>query len=67
MDGEGRISSIHLHDIATEHPREIVEASLAHTVGDAVERAYRRGDYLAKRRALMDDWAVFVTGKQASQ
>ncbi|NMG40376.1 integrase arm-type DNA-binding domain-containing protein [Chelativorans sp. ZYF759] len=44
----------------TEHPREIVEASLAHTVGDAVERAYRRGDYLAKRRALMDDWAAYL-------
>jgi len=47
----------------TEHPREIVEASLAHTVGDAVERAYRRGDYLAKRKALMDDWAKFLAGK----
>ena len=44
----------------TEHPREIVEASLAHTIGDAVERAYRRGDYLAKRKALMDGWAEYV-------
>lgn len=44
----------------TEHPRETVEASLAHTVGDAVERACRRADYLAKRRALMDDWAAYL-------
>nr|WP_314095158.1 integrase arm-type DNA-binding domain-containing protein [uncultured Shinella sp.] len=43
----------------TMHQREVVEAALAHAVGDAVERAYRRGDALAKRRKLMDDWAEF--------
>ncbi|RFZ81994.1 site-specific integrase [Shinella sp. WSJ-2] len=43
----------------TMHQREVVEAALAHAVGDAVERAYRRGDALAKRRKLMDDWAAF--------
>jgi hypothetical protein len=32
-----------------------------HTVGNAVEAAYRRGDALEKRRALMNDWAAFVT------
>jgi hypothetical protein len=36
----------------TNLPREIAEAALAHRVGDAVERAYRRGDALEKRRAL---------------
>lgn len=45
---------------ATEHPREVAEAALAHTVGDATERAYRRGDALARRRALMDAWARYV-------
>ena len=41
----------------TDYPREVIEAALAHTVGNAVERAYRRGDALEKRRKLMIDWA----------
>lgn len=44
---------------ATDFPRELAEAALAHLVGDAVERAYRRGDALEKRRALMEAWAAF--------
>lgn len=44
----------------TAFPREIAEAALAHVVGDEVERAYRRGDALEKRRKLMDAWAKFV-------
>ena len=44
----------------TDHPREVIEAALAHLVGDDTERAYRRGDALAKRRALMDHWASFA-------
>jgi len=43
----------------TAFPREIAEAALAHLIGDEVERAYRRGDALQKRRALMDAWATF--------
>jgi integrase len=43
----------------TAFPREIAEAALAHLIGDGVERAYRRGDALEKRRALMDAWASF--------
>jgi integrase len=41
----------------TSFPREVAEAALAHVVGDATERAYRRGDALEKRRALMEAWA----------
>jgi integrase len=41
----------------TNFPREIVEAALAHTVGDKTERAYRRGDALERRRRLMGAWA----------
>ncbi len=41
----------------TSFPREIAEAALAHVSGDATERAYRRGDALEKRRALMAAWA----------
>ncbi|MCC2654631.1 MAG: integrase, partial [Microvirga sp.] len=43
----------------THFPREIAEAALAHLVGDAVERAYRRGDALEKRRELMSAWDSF--------
>ena len=43
----------------TDHPREVAEAALAHSIGDAAEQAYRRGDALEKRRRLMADWATF--------
>jgi integrase len=44
----------------TSYPREVAEAALAHAVGDATERAYRRGDALEKRRKLMEAWAAYV-------
>ena len=47
---------------ATGFPREVAEAALAHTTGDKVERAYRRGDALEKRRQLMLAWAAFCDG-----
>jgi len=34
-----------------------------HKVGGAVERAYRRTDYLEQRRPLYDAWAAFVSSK----
>src|SRR5664279_3338573 len=37
----------------TNYPREVVEAALAHVVGNKVEAAYQRGDMLDKRRPLM--------------
>jgi len=40
-------------------PREIVEHALAHSVGDATERAYRRGTALEQRRELMNAWAAY--------
>ncbi len=43
----------------THFAREIAEAALAHVIGDAAERAYRRGDALEKRRALMEAWANY--------
>jgi integrase len=50
----------------TGFPREAAEMALAHTVTDAVERAYRRGDLFAKRRQLMDAWAKFCTAPPAT-
>jgi integrase len=44
----------------TTFPREVAEAALAHAVGDATERAYRRGDALEKRRALMKAWEAHL-------
>src|SRR5271165_3392737 len=43
---------------ATNTPRELAEAALAHTLSDKVEAAYRRGDMFEKRRALMAQWAA---------
>ena len=43
----------------TNFQREVAEACLAHAVGNAVERSYRRGDALAKRRVLMTAWANY--------
>jgi len=45
----------------TSFPREIAEAALAHRAGDNVELAYRRGDALEKRRALMELWTNYIT------
>lgn len=47
----------------TPFERDVVEMALAHTVSSAVERAYRRGRALEKRRELMAAWAAFC-GKQ---
>lgn len=49
----------------TSFSREVAEAALAHTVGDAVERAYRRSDALEKRRKLMEAWSAFLLGAAA--
>jgi integrase len=49
----------------TNFPREVAEAALAHQVGDAVERAYRRGDALEKRRVLMKEWAEYLYSASA--
>jgi integrase len=43
----------------TSYPNHVVEMALAHTIGDKVEKAYRRGDLFAKRRRLMTAWAKF--------
>jgi integrase len=48
-------------DNETDFAGDLAEAALAHLTGDETERAYRRGDALAKRRHLMDAWASFVS------
>jgi integrase len=44
----------------TEHSPEVAEMALAHTIGNKVEAAYRRGKLLERRRRLMNDWESFV-------
>ena len=44
----------------TDHPREVIEAALAHVVQNRVEAAYRRTDLFDRRRRLMDDWAAHL-------
>ncbi|MCD1644797.1 tyrosine-type recombinase/integrase [Aurantimonas coralicida] len=51
----------------TSFPREVAEQALAHVVGDATERAYRRGDALEKRRKLMEAWEVFLGSGSCAQ
>jgi len=50
---------------AANAPREVAEMSLAHKVGNDVERAYARSDLLEKRRMLMNQWSGFVAGADA--
>lgn len=51
---------------ATNLPREVAEMALAHTIENRVEAAYRRGDLLAKRREMMEQWSTFVASKPKS-
>ena len=46
----------------TTYPREMAEIALAHKVGSEVERAYRRGDMIEKRRQMMAAWGRFLKG-----
>ena len=47
----------------TAFPHEVCEQALAHTIPNAVERAYRRGDLFEKRRRLMDAWGGYCGSK----
>jgi integrase len=44
---------------ATSVPSEVAEAALAHAVLDKVVAAYRRTDFLEKRRGLMAAWGAY--------
>lgn len=48
----------------TNYPRDVAEMALAHTIGDKVEAAYRRGDLFEKRLLMMRDWGRFSTQVQ---
>ena len=44
----------------TDHPREVIEAALAHVVRNRVEAAYARSDLFERRRILMNDWSRYL-------
>lgn len=46
----------------TNFPSEVAEAALAHTIPNKVEAAYRRTDFLEKRRKLMEAWGAYCAG-----
>ena len=47
---------------STSFAGDLAEAALAHTIGNKTEAAYRRGNLLEKRRALMDAWGAYCAG-----
>jgi integrase len=47
----------------TSYSREVIEMCLAHSIGDKVEAAYRRGDLFEKRRLLMHEWNLYCLGR----
>jgi integrase len=50
----------------TNFPGEVAEAALAHAIPNAVEAAYRRTNYLEKRRKLMEAWGDFCLGSDSN-
>ena len=51
----------------TDHPREVIEAALAHVVQNKVEAAYARSYLFKRRRRLMDDWASYLGGNRSHE
>ena len=45
---------------------QLSEAALWHKLGASQEIAYARSDMLERRRAMMDEWARFVTGNKSA-
>jgi integrase len=76
LDRMGRRGAITAHgfrstfsDWASEvspYSAELRESALAHTIGNKAEAAYRRGDALEKRRAMMEAWASWCEPKAAA-
>ena len=51
---------------STDFSPEVAEMALAHTIGNKVEAAYRRGDLFEKRKNLMQAWADYAMQKHGS-
>jgi len=51
----------------TDHPREVAELALAHTVAEGAEAAYWRNDLFKKRIGLMIDWAGYCASAENAE
>ena len=51
----------------TTHPREVIEAALAHVVTNQTEAAYARSDLFERRRRLMHEWAGYLEAGRVVQ
>lgn len=47
----------------TPFARDVVEMALAHVISNDTEAAYRRGDMLERRRALVEAWETYCCGQ----
>ena len=45
----------------TLHPDTVAEQALAHTIDDKTVKAYLRGNLFERRKALMEQWADYLT------
>jgi len=50
----------------THHPRDVVEAALAHAIENQTEAAYRCSTAIEKRRKLMEDWARYCAAPRSA-
>ena len=50
----------------TNFQNHIIEMALAHSIGSAVEAAYRRGNRFVKRQRLMESWASYCDGRDSA-
>ena len=49
---------------AHQFSNETIELALAHTIRSQTEAAYRRGDQLERRRALMNAWESYISERE---
>jgi integrase len=49
----------------TDAPHEVAEAVLAHVADSKVVRTYRKTDFLDQRRALLERWGMYCSGREA--
>jgi integrase len=52
---------------ATNYPHNAAEMALAHSIGNKVEAAYRRGDLFDKRKLMMADWAAYCAKAESGK
>lgn len=68
MTGHGfRATARTLLDEVLGFRLDLIEAQLAHSVADALGRAYNRTTFLSERREMMQAWADYLDGLRAGE